>query len=414
MAQEFYIDNLISRFVKCLLWDTYIPTVQIWKPGKRLIKGMTYITQNKHIVVANKDCDETTSKTLENDLSSEYFKIIDNYIEGNFYKGISSNFESNSSLYDPSTHYALGQYLRYIRDMHNLDLLPYYNCYSGISSDKIRIDKNTNKINNYNNIDDGLVSYIVPIKFNQEYTIYYNSDTPFYITPIYYDGISARNVEDNNGSIMSNTRISRCSFDNPYKFEGVLFNGDALIQEKANQLILTDYLALLIEVPKKKFANLLVLEGNYKNVKLNHNNLSSEPSLNKLPQVFMGQQTKTNKLDDTELNEIFKPYSSLINNISTTSYAFSDRLVEYLLYAPVIKNDRIRFNIKRVQEDAQADGNKEIYVPDIWSNELRYFIYNYVTQHSKTPLYRDINGYVDKDTEFLIDNKSVSEENWDV
>ena len=413
MAQEFYVDNLTSRFIKCLLWDTYIPIVQVWKPNGDLIKGMTYVTQNKHIVVAQDDYTWTSNNPLENDLDSKYFKIIDNYIEGKFYRGITSNFESNSALYDPSTHYALGQYLRYIRDMHNLDLMPFYNCFSGISSDKIRINSD-GTINNYNKIDDGLISYIVPIKFNQEYTIYYNSDVPFYITPIYYDSILATNAKNLNGTIMDKTKISRCSFDNPYKFNGVTFNGNDLAQMTTNQLLLTDYFALLVQVPKKKFANLLVLEGDYTKVKLNHNNQDDMASINKLPQVFIGEQIGEHILSDIELDDIFKPYSSLINNISSSAYAFSDRLIEYLLYSPIVKNDRIRFNIKRVQEDAEADGNKEIYVPDIWSTQLRYFLYDYVTQHSKTPLYKDINGYVDKDTEFLIDNPNINEENWNV
>lgn len=405
MAQEFYVDNLISRFIKCLLWDTYIPTVQIWKEDKNLIKGLTYITQDKHIVVAKKDYIVGKDIAPKNGLDSSYFTIIDTFVDGKFYRGITSNFESNSSLYDPDTHYMLGQYLRYLRDMYNLDLMPYYNCYSGISSDKIRI-KGNNIIDD-NQIDDGLISYIVPIKFNQDYTIYYKSEIPFYILPIYYNGRDAQLVSTAGGSTLQTVKVNRCTNNSPYKFDAISFDADNVEYYTANQLVRSDYLHLLIQVPKNTYSNLLVLEGNYKNI----NTYIDELNANKLPKLFIGDDKS---LTDTQLNEIFKPYSSLRDNIGNINYAFSDRLVEYLLQAPIIKNDKIRYDIKRVQEYAQQDGLEEIYVPDIWSNKLRYFIYDYVSQHNKTHLYKDLNGYVDKDTEFMIDTGKISEEKWNV
>jgi len=37
---------------------------------------------------------------------------------------------SKSSYYDSDTHYRLGRYLRYIRDVYNINLMPFYNCYN--------------------------------------------------------------------------------------------------------------------------------------------------------------------------------------------------------------------------------------------------------------------------------------------
>ena len=75
---------------------------------------------------------------------------------------------------------------------------------------------------------------------------------------------------------------------------------------------------------------------------------------------------------------------------------------------------RIKYNIKRVQESASEKGYNEVYIPDIWSDNLRYFLYNYATQNSKTPLYKDINGYVDKDTEFLLGEATRKGDKWNV
>ena len=46
----------------------------------------------------------------------------------------------------------------------------------------------------------------------------------------------------------------------------------------------------------------------------------------------------------------------------------------------------------------------QTYINDVWESNLRYYIYNIVTQNEKTPLYKDLNGYVDKDSEYIIQN----------
>lgn len=63
-----------------------------------------------------------------NQLNKPFFEILEPYVKGNYYRGITSNFESESSLYDYKTHYYLGEYLRYIRDLDGINLMPYYNC----------------------------------------------------------------------------------------------------------------------------------------------------------------------------------------------------------------------------------------------------------------------------------------------
>lgn len=426
MAQKYYVDNLISRFIKCLLWDTYIPTVDIWKPGKSLVKGFTYITYDKYIVIAKRDYPSTNPLDTEpkSALDQSYFTIVDKYIEGKFYKGLTTNFESNSALYDPDTHYMLGQYLRSIRDLHDLDLMPYYNCYSGISSDKLRIKKtitktvedNKDKYNisynlvTNNNINDGLVTYIVPIRINQDYTIYYQSNIPFEIMPIYYDNISAQEIKNQKVTV-----VNSCSVLKPFKYRLNMKGNNEVFNDPRTRL-LEDYLCLLIQVPKNTDSSLVVLEGDYTNVHLNLNNSNNEASGYKLPEVFLGD------IDNIDLNTILKPFSSLLLLQEGTNFAFSDRLIEYLLYSPIINNDKIKGNISRIQKYLSSSKAKEelgskytrTFIKDIWDNNLRYYIYNLVTQNKKTRLFKDINGFVDKDTEFIIDKAKIKEGDWNV
>ena len=51
-----------------------------------------------------------------------------------------ANYISNTSYYDSNTHYFLGQYLRMIRDLYNIDLMAYYNCWCGNILDNLRLN----------------------------------------------------------------------------------------------------------------------------------------------------------------------------------------------------------------------------------------------------------------------------------
>lgn len=393
MFQKFYSDNLISRFIKCLLWDTYVPTVDIWRPGKAIVKGLTYVTYDKYIAVANKDF-IPNSKTgpgprvsTDKDSNGEpYFEIIEPYIPGRFYRGITSNIKSNSSLYDSLTHYGLGQYLRMVRDLYELDLMPYYNCFDGTVSDKIRVNKVTiddlvkDKLISDNTVKDNLKVYLVPIKFNQGYTIYFNSSVPFRIKPVYYNGITVTEVKENsnNGSVQS-TLIRHCSKTEP-AYYSLIEGAESLVYEEASAKMLEDYLYLLVQVPSNLNSSLVVLEGDYRGVKPY---LTGE-SIYKLPVKYLddfktklengeGEEPADYLLSEFDLNKIFKPFSSLTLTTGSTNYAFNDRLVEYLLYSPVINRDRVRDNILRVQENISSDkaekliGSKyrDIYIKDI-------------------------------------------------
>lgn len=62
------------------------------------------------------------------DTDLEFFEVLEPYVEGEEYFGITSNYNSNTSSYDAETHEYLGNYLRMYRDLHNIDLMSYYNC----------------------------------------------------------------------------------------------------------------------------------------------------------------------------------------------------------------------------------------------------------------------------------------------
>ena len=92
----------------------------------------------------------------------------------------------------------------------------------------------------------------------------------------------------------------------------------------------------------------------------------------------------------------------LISNLSLLayndgmSYAFSGRLLEYLVNSVISSNEKIPKNIARIQKSLMLTPT------DIYSNDLRVKTYREVAdkaEEKRMPLPEDMNGFLDKDSE---------------
>lgn len=425
MFQKYYDTNIMTTFVKNLVGSTYIPNIPIWKPDTKIIKNNIYITPNYIVRALKSYPDEITPYQYENgprtDLDGNYFDIIDKYVDNTSNHGYCTKYNSPNSYYDPTTHYYLGQYLRMQRDMHNLNLMAYYNCWCGEYSDKLRI--NGSEITKDNTTSDGLKTLLVPIKYNQEYTIYINTNYPVSIASVC---IANKTVL---GNVLTPTNISATNFFKPYLFKGV---NKTETDNNSNEL--EKYLTLLIQVSVQSASNIIVLEGDY-----TKNNLISYGTFgindfnvkNKLLKVFYNKPQESGDINYFEYSQLIDDYCKispeLIRNISDVNYAFDNRLVEYLLLNTITNNDDISENITRVQtyllsnhnatnnkiiideneehkikDFALSNNNNYNHIKGVWDNQLRMYIYDLITQHWKTPKTTDISGYVDKDVETII------------
>ena len=96
------------------------------------------------------------------------YVILGEYFFGEQNDKFCSNFLSNSEGYDFKTHERLGHYLRSLRDMYGLNLMPLYNCFDNTLLKNIyirpdRIEKTSQ--------DNQTKVYKIPIRFNTDYTI---------------------------------------------------------------------------------------------------------------------------------------------------------------------------------------------------------------------------------------------------
>lgn len=206
-----------SYFIKNLLYSTFLPILRTVRENDFIMKDRLYIykcniikcTNSGYIPIknVNLNIDEAPQKLLRKTddekvvIGQVYFTRIngnltrivgargdtrcpraEGWLErniasydilGEYYFGqrndkFCSNFLSSSEGYDYKTHEHLGHYLRSLRDMYNLNLMPLYNCFSNqllrnihITSDRI---EKTSK-------DYATKVYKVPIRFNTDYTI---------------------------------------------------------------------------------------------------------------------------------------------------------------------------------------------------------------------------------------------------
>ena len=127
--QQFYTNTIESKFIKDLIATTPLPTIDTLYKGKWIVPGCYYIT-DCNIVKANHITDDDAFQFDPDNFSSQ-LTIISPYKFDSSYPGFTSTYSSINDGYDSKTHYYLGNYLRCIRDLHDINLMPFYNCYNG-------------------------------------------------------------------------------------------------------------------------------------------------------------------------------------------------------------------------------------------------------------------------------------------
>lgn len=397
MFQRFYENTLMSDFIKQLLATVNIPIIHTCTQSDidkgLLVQGVKYIF-NDSIIEA---------KSQNSDGSSD-FDTLELYEIGDRFNGLTTTFESSQNSYDSKTHYYLGQYLRLLRDTSGLDLMPFYNCYSSIYLRDIRLNLNSPNnpyrvITNPNNYNDDYKVVAIPIKFNKTYTIAIDTHEPYSIMPIFYGNKGVlKTLSVFNSVPYAGYKSINCSqFNKPYTYTLNLKDVNMPINATAAELL--DYerfLYLCIQLPATNKSSIVVLEGDYTSVS----------------SIKVVSDEAINLLTTEELNAKLITDLDLLRFSDGNSYAFSDRLIEYLLLNVITNIDDISNNIFRIQNYCMSTSLSKAsgigiylpksYTPGVWSEDLRLFLYNMVVNGKKSNYTRDMNGFVDKDTEWLI------------
>lgn len=422
--QQFYTNTIESKFIKDLIATTPLPTIDTLYKGKWIVPGCYYITdcnvvKANHIAVDennNVDKDNYDAFQFDPDNFSSQLTIISPYKFDSSYPGITSTYSSINDGYDSKTHYYLGNYLRCIRDLHDINLMPFYNCYNGEYVTDIFINTSTTTttanetevttikhsiIQSDPNVR-GKKVISIPVKFGETYSIFIDCSTQVEIMCGFYG----------NKGYISPTQTPAVEIKTENKYASLRYtsfrDGFTYTTPKPEKSTYpyTRFFRMFIQLPLNTESSIVVLEGDYttKNTAYGTYTYNEEKKQLAIDISDFPAKVKQNQalLSDLSLNQI----------AGTVSYAFSDRLIEYLTYNVITSEETITQNISRVQQYASSLINAKLNhtepfsmlssTPDVWDTKLQTYLFNLAKESKYIQNKLDLTGYVDKDVEQVI------------
>ena len=404
MFQKFYTDTLGSRFIKSMLAQTPIPLFNCVTDNDYLIEGCYYVYKRFIIQCVSSGVlkvSEQENLVPSNTLFPSVFLFVGTGVHvATFYvrsyvDDVSvkthSVFKSSTNYYDSETHYHLGRYLRYLRTVTGQNLFPFYNTYNSTYFTDIELhplEAHEVKVSRTDSQNYKVVG--VPIKFGRTYSIAIDCPTQVLFRACIHDdsgyisedAINKENLKELSSDVKSLQETlnssgkiySRLRFDSPVKFR--------LETNSRYAMMFESNLYLVIQLPSNNNSSIVVLEdfNNTTGITCNNKNIR-------------------------EVN-IINP--SLLRMNTRSSYAFSDRLIEYLLGNVICENDYILGNVSEIQSilsklfsDYNMSIIKGLHRKGIWDNDVPRFVQKLIETDSDILLY-DQDGNVNRDAELLL------------
>lgn len=411
--QQFYTNTIESKFIKDLIATTPLPTIDTLYKGKWIVPGCYYVTdcnivKANHIAVDennNVDKDNYDAFQFDPDKSSSQLTIISPYKFESSYPGLTSTYSAINDGYDSKTHYYLGNYLRCIRDLHDINLMPFYNCYNGEYVPDIAIDSTTKTIIQSNPNLKGKKVISIPIKFGETYSIFIDCSTEVEIMCGFYG----------NKGYISPAQTAAVEIKTENKYASLRYtsfrDGFTYTTPKPEKSTYpyTRFFKMFIQLPLNTDSSITVLEGDYTTKNIAYSTIEiplDNKNEKKLITAIDNFPTKVRQ-NQTLLSDL-----SLTQIAGTVSYAFSDRLIEYLTYNVITSEETITQNISRIQQYASSYINAKLNhtepfnllssTPDVWDTKLQTYLFNLAKESKYIQNKLDLTGYVDKDIEQVI------------
>lgn len=389
MLQQFYKDTLQSNFIKYLLANTYIPTIPFTANIMHVTKGNTYIHDGYFVIAKKSDAVaaiiEDLNKAKEKgsiDYLNKYDEIFikhEPYVFGRQYLGTTTNYVSNVKGYDPTTHYYLGDFLRAYRAYYNIDLMPYYNCFSNEYVDYLSLTKKDGvvKLVESNNPKYKVLS--VPIKFCQKYTIAIQCNSEVSILPVFIGkkGLLKEKTEELHQLAHHGRYYPRIQFNSPIVYESPHINS---VQDLVQSSLQTydKYLRLLIQVPANLTSSIVVIEGDFKNAK-NYSkrliNTSKDDVLELWAENYFTKIPYTREIDvpanstlicnNIELQKFYRDYDNSpikaikgVGKYNLLNVEVVGDVLEHIIDNPVIKI-KSDYSVGDYEGPASSDSNED-------------------------------------------------------
>lgn len=261
MSQEFNKVTTTSNFIKNLLISTYLPLIRTVRDYDYIVKDRLYIYKCEVIKCTESGYIVTGFTNAKFSGKRASFRVLSEYYFGDKNDKLCTNYISNSEGYDSITHERLGKYLRSLRDMYDLNLMPLYNCFSNqileahhISNDCVWTPVEDEEGNIIKNVLTGYKAkvektaseyntkiYKVPIRFNTDYTICMDSLGITTFAPAF--------IKNNNLIKLNNTRFGN-GVDATNKY--IKLHRTGVVQSKSNLRFKDPFVIRFNNIPETK------------------------------------------------------------------------------------------------------------------------------------------------------------------
>ena len=410
MFQKFYTDTLGGRFIKSLLAQTPIPLFDCVTDGDHLVAGRFYVYRRFIIQCVSSGILAVSSSDQLFPSETLYPSVF--LYPGTGYKGATfyvkayadeynvkthTVFRSSTNHYDSETHYHLGRYLRYLKSTTQLDLFPYYNVYnSTYFSDVELVATSLKDVNIVRSESQQHKVVAIPILFGRTYTVAVDCSTQVLMRACIHDNTGFIEEEDLL-KILTNSRdgdkdILSVLYDSGKIFTNLRFDSPVTFRVEADNPLLLNLqknLYLVIQLPLSNDSSIVVLENYNKNDCVSCNESHVRNSL-------------VQKL-------------SLLRMNTRASYAFSDRLLEYLLGNVITVSDNNLTNISKVQTalgmhfpSYRMSFLKGIHHKGVWDSDIPRLVTELSETYSRDNIIYDQDGNINRDIELLIYPKGES------
>lgn len=396
---KFENNDLITGYIKEKLRDFNLPKAHVYKNNMPIYKNVIYIKDN-NIVMAN-----TTVKNID-EINDSNFTVLQPFLANEKILNFTENLKINGTLYDSYTHAYLGDYLRFIRDYYNVDLMSMYNCFGNQSPANFTYTYNKDGFNiNFDTSDTAYTLFMLPVKFFSKYLIGINCEVSYeYILGFYdenkqlFTKFDISKEEDEYNEFIRDTynKVSASKLSKPYLLDTSKFIPSDILYTHENDL------KLIIKLPFSIKTAITVVETQANNYDNGH------------PYILCDND----RFNEINKSLLYNSKSQLFNILGTTSYPFADRLLEYLLDSAITPLDESYKNIVRVQnklsrlsvtvDDKDATNSYDIETLGKWDKSLRAYVYWYSRDKSQQEKY-DMIGYVDSDIERMYQDYDYTE-----
>lgn len=381
---KFNNDNIITGYIKQLLHSFNLPTCKVFDTVDEFLN---YYPPEVGVMGIVKNYKNNNSYLLYKE--GNEIKRGQVYALNHEYLNVTTNLGLFNGIYDSSCHKYLGDFLRFVRDYLNIDLMGMYNCFA-------------NEIL----VDDKYKYIIIPMKHNTKYTIAFDGKDYDYLFT-YETTLEkiAANFKDNNykNKPSSGYKKRTSTFLNPFLLtsligEDTLITGGLNAGKKIYSCFKEKLYKLVIRVKVTDNPVITVLEGDYTKAKQEFAPICA----NFEKGVDYSNIDLNNYLSDLQLLDFHLGQKDV-------SYPFADKLLEYLTGLAITPDDPISQNII----DAKIKFNSKFKLPVIPVNgkftandRLRCLDLFGRSKYWNKSTY-DLLGYVDKEIEECLDDETL-------